>query len=89
MPESHVEVGVNEESSTENKIAMVLRSGKQLFNCLTNKNDDPPRTVDEILLRNDRHLWLDSMKSAYNSLMTKKTWKLADKPEEVPIVKNK
>ena len=40
-------------------------------------------------MRNDRDLWLDSMKSEYNSLMTKKTWILADKPEDVPIVKNK
>ena len=29
MPEFHVEDGEDEESSTENKIAVVLRSGKQ------------------------------------------------------------
>lgn len=49
--------------------------------------EDNPSSLEEIMDRSDRALWIDLMQDEYDLLMSNKTWILVDKPLNFPVVK--
>lgn len=81
----------------ENVNYKVLRSGKVIYNNLLStqnitenqKEEDVPVNIEDVMKREDKEKWIDSMKSEYNSLLSRGTWILVDRPQDLPVIKNK
>lgn len=55
--------------------------------CIADTPD--PVSVQDVMERSDKKLWLDAMKDEYCSLKANNTWELVDRPLDVNVVKSK
>lgn len=51
--------------------------------------NDEPRTVEEALIRKDKHEWQKALDEEYESLMANKTWTLVEPPEDAKVIRCK